>query len=154
MPASLGVHGPGEMTMRSGCSCSISSSVIWSLRRTSSCLPHLAEILREVVGEGIVVVEEQDHVAIPNRAASFFATRLDVGDFQGVDDGAGLVYGLLIFALGDGIGDDAAAGLDVGAPVFGDQGAEARCRSRDCRKNRDTGSRRRKCRGGWARARR
>jgi len=33
-PASLGVHGPGEMTIFSGASRSMSSSVIWSFRTT------------------------------------------------------------------------------------------------------------------------
>ena len=34
MPASFGVHGPGEMMMCVGFSAAISSSVIWSLRTT------------------------------------------------------------------------------------------------------------------------
>jgi hypothetical protein len=34
MPASVGVHGPGEMMIWSGFSAAISSHVIWSLRWT------------------------------------------------------------------------------------------------------------------------
>ena len=34
MPASVGVHGPGEMITRSGLRSKISSTVIWSLRKT------------------------------------------------------------------------------------------------------------------------
>ena len=47
-----------------------------------------------------------------------------MGDFERGDDRAGFVDGFLILAFGDGIGDDAAAGLDVGAAIFGDEGAE------------------------------
>jgi hypothetical protein len=39
MPASFGVQGPGETQMWSGLSFSISSSVIWSLRRISMTAP-------------------------------------------------------------------------------------------------------------------
>jgi len=39
IPASAGVHGPGEMTIRSGAIASISSSVIWSLRATTTSAP-------------------------------------------------------------------------------------------------------------------
>ena len=39
MPASFGVHGPGEMTMRSGARRSTSSSVMRSLRKTRTSAP-------------------------------------------------------------------------------------------------------------------
>jgi len=61
MPASCGVQGPGEITMRSGFRRTISSTVILSLRCTSTLQTQLAEILREVVSKGIVVVEKQNH---------------------------------------------------------------------------------------------
>src|ERR1700732_3528602 len=47
-----------------------------------------------------------------------------VRDFECFHEGASLVDSFLIFALGNGIGDDSAAGLNVGAAVFGDQSAE------------------------------
>jgi hypothetical protein len=39
MPASFGVQGPGEMTIRSGASASIASTVISSLRTTRTAAP-------------------------------------------------------------------------------------------------------------------
>ena len=64
MPASVGVHGPGEMITRSGLRSSSSSTVIWSLRKTwmSSSRIDLAQPLHEVVGERIVVIDDEDHV--------------------------------------------------------------------------------------------
>ena len=39
MPASLGVHGPGEITIRSGAICSIADTLIASLRSTRTSWP-------------------------------------------------------------------------------------------------------------------
>src|ERR1700722_8988830 len=47
-----------------------------------------------------------------------------MGDFESGDDGASFVDGFLVFAGGDGIGDDTATSLNVGAAIFGDQGAQ------------------------------
>ena len=47
-----------------------------------------------------------------------------VCDFQSGNDGARFVDGFLIFALWDGIGDDATTGLNVGAAIFCDQSAQ------------------------------
>jgi hypothetical protein len=59
MPASFGVHGPGESTIPSGCNASISSSVILSLRKTIGSAPKLAEEVDEVVGEAVVVIDDE-----------------------------------------------------------------------------------------------
>ena len=56
-----GVHGPGETTIASGASAAIASTSIASLRRTLGSSPQLAEVLHEVVGERVVVVDDEDH---------------------------------------------------------------------------------------------
>ena len=61
MPASCGVQGPGEMRMRSGCRASTSAGVSSSLRRIDHLRAQLAHVLDQVVGEGVVVVEDEDH---------------------------------------------------------------------------------------------
>ena len=58
MPASCGVHGPGEMMMWLGASAATSSSVISSLRRTTASAPQLAHVAGEVVDERVAVVED------------------------------------------------------------------------------------------------
>jgi hypothetical protein len=40
------------------------------------------------------------------------------GELESAEDGAGLVHALVVFAGGDGIGDDAGAGLQVGNFIF------------------------------------
>ena len=70
MPASLGVQGPGEMTIFSGLMSSISSRLIWLLRKTSTFVAQLAEIMIQVVGEGVVVVDKQNHFFLHCSASS------------------------------------------------------------------------------------
>ena len=60
-PDSRGEQGPGEIKMRSGFSARIWSRVIWSLRCTCNSTLHLAQILDDVVGERIVVIDDQHH---------------------------------------------------------------------------------------------
>ncbi len=60
MPASSGVHGPGETTTRSEPPASSSSTAAASLRTVSSSHAELAQVLDEVVGERVVVVDHQD----------------------------------------------------------------------------------------------
>jgi len=50
-PDSLGEHGPGEISSRSGLSARTLSTLIWSLRLHLHLYAHLAQILDEVVGE-------------------------------------------------------------------------------------------------------
>ena len=63
MPASFGVHGPGEMTMCSG----LPRRHLFQRDRIVAVHVHvraqLAEVLDEVVGEAVVVVDQQQHVA-------------------------------------------------------------------------------------------
>ena len=47
------------------------------------------------------------------------------GVFDGADYGLGFVEGLLVFEFGDGVGDDAGAGLDVALAADGEQGADS-----------------------------
>ena len=68
-PAWSGVHGPGEMTMAVGATASPPRPAsISSLRRTTTSAPELAEVLYQVVGERVVVVDHQDHLAAPPSA--------------------------------------------------------------------------------------
>ena len=60
MPASFGVQGPGEMTIASGSIATTSSTVILSLRRTASFAPSSPRIMDEVVGEAVVVIDDED----------------------------------------------------------------------------------------------
>ena len=69
MPASSGVHGPGEIRMPSG------ARALDTRRRrsrrcgtTSTSRPELAEVLHEVVGERVVVVDDEDHGCAGNRS--------------------------------------------------------------------------------------
>ena len=63
MPASLGVHGPGEMTICSGAHASICSSVERVVAMDMHVRAELAQVLDEVVGEAVVVVDHQEHRA-------------------------------------------------------------------------------------------
>ncbi len=60
IPASFGVHGPGETTTRSYGWPSSSSTGAASLRIVTGLGAELAEVLHEVVGERVVVVDDQD----------------------------------------------------------------------------------------------
>src|SRR6266478_927296 len=75
-----------------------------------------AEILRQVVGERIVVVEQQNH-KLPSPAAA-------MRGFEGGQEGARFVDTFLILAFGCGIGDDSASGLHVRDAICYDHGAQ------------------------------
>src|SRR6266851_2801778 len=75
-----------------------------------------AEILRQVVGKGIVVVEQQNHKLLSATAA--------MRGFEGGQEGAGFVDAFLILAFGGGIGDDSASGLHVGDTIFDDHSSQ------------------------------
>ena len=62
MPASVGVHGPGDSTIASGCIAMASATDSLSLRHdTSHWAPTSPRKWIEVEGEAVVVVDEQDH---------------------------------------------------------------------------------------------
>ena len=61
MPASCGVHGPGEITMRSGWSSSISLTRDLVVAAHHDLFAQFAQVLHQVVGERVVVVENEDH---------------------------------------------------------------------------------------------
>ena len=65
MPASCGVQGPGESRMRSGASASTSSTRELVVAADGHLRAQLAHVLHEVVGEGVVVVENKDHTLTP-----------------------------------------------------------------------------------------
>ena len=71
-----------------------------------------AEIVIEVVGEGVVVVDEQRSSLPPL-----------FGEFDGFEHGARFVQRLLILQRGIGVGDDAGAGVDENFFAFHDDGA-------------------------------
>ena len=65
IPASLGVQGPGEITMRSGAKAATPRQVNLVVTIHPHLDPQLPQILHQVIGEGIVVVDHQQHSA-PN----------------------------------------------------------------------------------------
>ena len=68
MPASSGVQGPGERRMAEGCIAIAACTSISSLRRTCGFGAELAQIVEEVVGEAVVVVDQEQHSPHPSRA--------------------------------------------------------------------------------------
>ena len=60
MPASLGVHGPGETTTRSGCALEQLVDGGDVVAHDVQLRAQLAEELDEVVGERVVVVDDED----------------------------------------------------------------------------------------------
>ncbi len=61
MPASLGVQGPGEITMCDGARVGDLRGRDLVVAHDANVLPHLAQVLDQVVGEGVVVVDHQQH---------------------------------------------------------------------------------------------
>ena len=58
-----GVQGPGDSTTASGRSASASCAVSASLRWTTRLRAQLVQVVDEVVGEAVVVIDDQDHAA-------------------------------------------------------------------------------------------
>src|SRR5665647_1230946 len=74
-------------------------------------------VLDQVVGEGVVVVDDQDaHGSGP--------VRLFAGNLDGAEDRSRLVHRLGVLVGGLGVGDGAAASLDMELAVLGDDGAD------------------------------
>ena len=88
------------MMMCLGASAAISSTRERVVPADDRRLAQLPDIAREVVDEGVVVVEKQNHGAVPG------ASRASI-------ERPRLVERLPVFLLGIGVGDDAAAGLKV-----------------------------------------
>ena len=61
MPASAGVHGPGEITIASGARTATSSIVQRVVAPNVERRAQLTEVLHEVVRERVVVVDDEDH---------------------------------------------------------------------------------------------
>ena len=61
MPASLGVHGPGDSTMPFGFRAITSATAILSLRNTAALPAKLAQVVDEIVGEAVVVIDQDQH---------------------------------------------------------------------------------------------
>ena len=103
MPASCGVHGPGEITMRSG------GKLLDFLDRRLvvaahyDFIPHLPDVLHQVVSERIVVVQDKDHGNSP--------CSLDCPQQR-----TGFIHALLVFAFRIRVGDDARARLHISMP--------------------------------------
>ena len=68
----------------------------------------LREVLEQVVGEAVVVVDQKEHGSCLHYGLCMV---------DGVHERAHLVQGLFILGLGIGVGDDSAAGLQVGDAV-------------------------------------
>ena len=60
MPASFGVQGPGEMTIASGSIATTSSTRDLVVAADGELRPQLAEEMDEVVGEAVVVIDDED----------------------------------------------------------------------------------------------
>ena len=65
MPASFGVHGPGERTMAFGFFLRASAAVSLSLPHNFAGGAQLTEEMHEVVGEAVVVIDQKEHWSGP-----------------------------------------------------------------------------------------
>ena len=74
MPASLGVQGPGESTMAFGFLSRTSSAEILSLRITTLSVTKLAQVVDEIVGKAVVVIDQDEHIANNPGFRGFSAT--------------------------------------------------------------------------------
>ncbi len=78
----------------------------------------LAKVLDEVVGEGIVIIDDEEH-----RSRSVVVGGDGVGEGDGFQHAFGFVAGFFVFVSGIGIGHDSSASLHVGLAVFDKAGA-------------------------------
>ena len=69
-PASFGVHGPGETMTRSGARASSSSVGLDVVAHDLELGAQLAQVLDEVVGERVVVVDHEDALTATSPGAS------------------------------------------------------------------------------------
>ena len=61
MPASFGVQGPGDSTIASGCAAMHVLDADLVVAMHDDLRPQPAEIVEEVEGEAVVVVDQEDH---------------------------------------------------------------------------------------------
>ena len=61
MPASLGVHGPGDSTIASGSRASDVIDADLIIAMDIDLRPQAAQVMDEVEGEAVIVVDQQDH---------------------------------------------------------------------------------------------
>ena len=109
MPASLGVHGPGETTTRSKPPLEQLVDRGAVVAHDLELAPQLAQVLDEVVGERVVVVDDEDLHGQSGCSIAISTARRTPRALA--SDSRELVVGL-------GVGDGAAAGLDVGDAVL------------------------------------
>ena len=116
-PHSRAGPGPGEITIARGRSATTASGSNRSLRATSTPVVELPERLHEVVGEGVVVVDDEDHdgtcAGNHSRARSMARKRAAALDSASAYSFSGI-----------GVGDDAGAGLDAPDPLLDDRRAD------------------------------
>ena len=117
MPASSGVHGPGRDDDAVGPRSSSSSTVGAVVAHDLELGAQLAQVLDEVVGEGVVVVDDEDAHHRPVAAARTASSIARSTPPR-------LGHRLLVLVVGLGVGDGAAAGLDVGDAVLDHDGAD------------------------------
>ena len=112
IPASSGRPGPGEMTIALGLQRVdlVERDLVVALHQRRRA--QLAEVLREVEGERVVVVDEENH------------DRPCLRHRQRLQQRAGLVARLLVLRRRVRVGDDAGAGLDARAAVADRDGAD------------------------------
>ena len=99
IPASAGEQGPGEMMMCDGRHRGDLVDREGVVPADHRRLAQLADVAGQVVDEGVVVVDQEDH-----------------GPRQRADQRPRLVQRLPVLQLGIGVGDDAAARLEVYPP--------------------------------------
>ena len=71
MPASFGVQGPGESTIASGSAASTSVDRDLVVAMHGHLRPEPAQVVDEVEGEAVVVVDQQDHGSLAVSLAHF-----------------------------------------------------------------------------------
>ena len=146
IPASSGSAAPATSRSPRDPSARCSATESASLRSTATVAPELAQVLHEVEGERVVVVDDQ-HLTAQRRAHAFASSTARIC-------AATLLSISTVSSCGRRVGDDAGGGLHVGDAVAGPRWCAARSRCRDRRRSRRSRSRRRTVREPRARARR
>ena len=149
MPAWSGVLGPGEITRWVGAQRLDARHVHGVVAAHLHLGAQLPEVLDQVVGEAVVVVDHDD----PWHRRPYQSLSRG-GDLDGPEEGGRLVLGLLVLLRGHGVGHDPGAGLDVGHPVVADDGADRDAGVEAAVPPEPAHGAAVRARAGWARARR